>query len=469
MRAQGWREACAGGAVFGAAVALAAHAPWVAAAGRLYFGLGPWLAAVAATALAVGCGAVYGSVLGAMLRCALCSRPAGLAAIAVGAAWAAWESLTTALFPYYPWAGLAATQTDLPTLQLVSVAGQGALSAVIAGAGACFGLAGRAGERGPALRRAAAGAAIVVAVAGFGHLRLECAAPAAAPACTVAAVDASISSGELRLPEVLDRYEAASRAALAPMPAAVVWPESAVPGYPEVDVVLQERLRKLAGGWAVVLIAGGARVSWTSTWQPTVFNSVYRIANSEPIETYDKRMLVPFAESWPLPLVPRPQWLLAQEVAPGTQPRLFRAAQCRLGVLVCFEVEQAVLARESVELGADALLVLSNDAQLPPQAVALELAQARLRAVETGVPVLRAANRGISAAIDRYGRVTEQARGAVLTTTVPPATRAPASWLGPWWLAACWVTSALAVASMLFAQRRRPAGRSGQTLPKLSS
>jgi len=134
------------GAVFGIAVTVGGHASWVGAAGERYFGLPPVLAIGAAGTLAVPCGALFGALLGVALHCAE-RWPVPWSILMVGAVWAAWEASILAVFPYYPWASLAATQADTPLLlQVASVAGQGGLSFAIAAAGAAFGHAAKRGQ-----------------------------------------------------------------------------------------------------------------------------------------------------------------------------------------------------------------------------------------------------------------------------------------------------------------------------------
>jgi apolipoprotein N-acyltransferase len=458
------------GAVFGVGVAFGGSVPWVTAAGEQYFHLPPWLAAVCAAGLGLVWGAAFGALLVTGLRCAVLG-PADWTIVAVGAVWAAWEWLTTTVFPYYPWAGLAATQVDVPVvLQVASLGGQSGLSWAVASAGAAFGLAAqRLPSRSVRLRYGIAGITIVLVVAAFGWVRLTVRQAPPHGTCTVSAVDADIPSGAMDPQVVLARYEALSTHALAAHPDAIVWPESALPGFVEIDADLQRRLRDRARLWSVALIAGGPRAAWGAGWQQILFNSVYRIDATAPLQVYDKRLRVPFAEYWPLLPSLRPDWLSVEEVAPGAQSTLMAAGSCRLGILVCFEAEQSALAREAVRSGADALLVVSNDAQLPEQAVLNEIVQARLRAVETGVPVLRAANRGPSVLVDRYGYIVQRSRGQVLNAGLPCGTAAPAVRLGSLVVLLSWIISG---ASCAAAARRywRSAALpfTEQSAPKLS-
>jgi len=84
---------------------------------------------------------------------------------------------------------------------------------------------------------------------------------------------------------------------------------------------------------------------------------------------------------------------------------LFPAAPARLGPLVCFEVVFPSLACELASDGAEVLVNMTNDSWFGYSAGPYQhLAHARLRAAETGRPLVRAANTGISTLIARDGR-----------------------------------------------------------------
>jgi apolipoprotein N-acyltransferase len=128
------------------------------------------------------------------------------------------------------------------------------------------------------------------------------------------------------------------------------------------------------------------------------------------IAGYDKRHLVPFGEYLPfenqLRAIGLRQFVnvIGGFTAGNMQRRLEVPGLPRLLPLICYEI----IFPGEFELGAqpaEFMLNITNDAWFgftpgPYQ----HLAQARLRAVEFGMPVIRAANSGISAVIDPYGR-----------------------------------------------------------------
>lgn len=464
------RRAAVFGAVFAALTVAAVHAPWASRAVASYFELSAAPAAFATTAITVGLGALLGSLLG-LLAAAAVALEAVPAALAMGAVWVLWESLCTAVLPFYPWASLAVTQAARPeVLQIASWFGQAGVSFCAAATGAALGLA--ANARSSRDRRLLALAAVVIVsvVLVIGWLRLAQRTGALEPtSCVVQTIDASISSARVPRQEMLARYEAQTKRSPDARPDAIVWPESALPASPEVDARLRAWLRERAREWGAVLVAGGPGVTWGGQWDARAFNSVYRVAAKEPIERYDKRRLVPFAEYWPAIGVGRPPWLDADETVRGKGFTLFRVGKCRLGVLVCFEGDDDVLGRELARAGADAILVVSNDAHLPPLASRLEVAQLQLRAVETGLPVVRASNRGASAVIDRYGRLRETSTASSLVATIAESKSAAPSlaWAGLFRLL-CHAAALLAVGWSAIRQRRAGLG-CAQSLSKLST
>src|SRR5256712_13666196 len=128
--------------------------------------------------------------------------------------------------------------------------------------------------------------------------------------------------------------------------------------------------------------------------------------------TYDKMQLVPFGE-----YVPYAQALFfvrriveaVGDVVPGLVPTVFRLPSARFGVAICYEDVFPSVTRRFVAGGADFLVNVTNDAWYgPTSAPHQHLAQATFRAIEGRVPLVRAANTGISAVIDVDGRIRWQ-------------------------------------------------------------
>jgi apolipoprotein N-acyltransferase len=134
---------------------------------------------------------------------------------------------------------------------------------------------------------------------------------------------------------------------------------------------------------------------------------------------YVKRHLVPFGEYVPMrrfvefifpPLAEI--GMLSEDLLEGENSELFtirhNGKDVNLGGLICFDSIYEELSYQTASDGADILCVSTNDSWFEDsRAVYMHCAQSRLRAIETGLSVVRAANTGISATITKDGVVTE--------------------------------------------------------------
>ncbi len=190
----------------------------------------------------------------------------------------------------------------------------------------------------------------------------------------------------------------------------VVWPETAVPSFYQAEPELSERLKRFASDRDIHLIFGspGYEIAGRDI---ILYNRVYYLSPDGREDFYDKTMLVPFGEYVPLgSLLPFVDRMVPGEgeFARGIWGAPFKTP-VPSGALICYEVSIPSLARREVRDGSLMLINVTNDAWFgrswgPYQ----HLAVAAVRAVENQVPVLRAANTGISAIIDRNGRIIER-------------------------------------------------------------
>jgi apolipoprotein N-acyltransferase len=124
---------------------------------------------------------------------------------------------------------------------------------------------------------------------------------------------------------------------------------------------------------------------------------------------YDKVILVPFGEYVPLQRLLFFVDRMVEGLAPfgsGDPPHALQLDRRRLGVLICYEAIFPSLARTLVADGADVLVNITNDAWFGATSAPYQhLAMASLRAVENRVPLLRAANTGISAVVRPDGTI----------------------------------------------------------------
>lgn len=197
----------------------------------------------------------------------------------------------------------------------------------------------------------------------------------------------------------------ASDPQLGPPPDLVIWPETSLPALLRHSEPWREAIGQASG--AAPVIVGGQRLQGG-----LVRNSLFLLAEDGALAaTYDKHHLVPFGEYIPLTGMARAMGLRGlAEVAgagytPGDGPALLDLGPLGLAFpMICYETIFPGYIRQVDR--PDWLLQITNDAWFgdfsgPFQH--LELAQ--LRAVEQGLPLLRAANTGVSAAIDARGQV----------------------------------------------------------------
>jgi apolipoprotein N-acyltransferase len=131
----------------------------------------------------------------------------------------------------------------------------------------------------------------------------------------------------------------------------------------------------------------------------------------EKVGQYNKIFLVPFGEYAPVPEA-------LQEMIPtivghfekGYEYKIFSFGDLKFGIMICFESHFPNLSREFARMGADMLIEMTNDGYLGKTPVLRQhLANAVFRAVETGKPVIRATNVGITAYINEKGEILDQA------------------------------------------------------------
>jgi apolipoprotein N-acyltransferase len=272
-------------------------------------------------------------------------------------------------------------------------------------------------------------------IALFGLLRLWTAEPAPQPV-GILIVQGNVAQElkwreEQRIP-ILRRYIEGTRdaalAALAELPAdhglVVIWPETAVPFLladdPEVRQLVAGALPQRA-----MLLSGTVRAEFGTGGRPRrVFNALVAIDPAGEVRgIQDKVHLVPFGEYMPLSgLLPVRLVQGGMDFTPGDSRRTVRAGWVPpFAALVCYEVifPASVVPPDR----PDWLVNVTNDAWFGISAGPWQhLAAARLRAVEEGLPLARAAQTGVSAVFDARGREvarTELGETGVLRAPLP--------------------------------------------------
>jgi len=191
----------------------------------------------------------------------------------------------------------------------------------------------------------------------------------------------------------------------------ILWPEAAIPFFLERSPKWQAWLNKQVQNWQTPLLYGGLKLTGKRTAQNGLFALEPRQTDA-PLNTRPfagKHHLVPFGEYVP-------SWIpflhtLVPEIAnfkPAEDAGVIQAHGISYGALICYESLFPEEARSRVQNGAEVLVNVTNDAWYGTSPAAWQHFQAaRMRAVETGRYVLRAANTGITAIIQPDGVVAD--------------------------------------------------------------
>ena len=259
-------------------------------------------------------------------------------------------------------------------------------------------------------RGCASACVLLAAWIGLGYARLQDV--ATDPGLTAVLVQGNVSEAEHRdhggeqawADRVFDQHLALTRKGVAQgrklgAPVVVVWAETASP-----YALAQDRAARLAvsdaSAPALMTLAGTERFDPPSI----AHNSLVAVGPDGAMsDFYDKSHLVPFGEYFPA----YAHFLLGEQgFSPGGGLRtLTFPGMPPVGPLICYEaIFPARVVRPDARPGL--LVNITNDAWFGDSAGPRQhLASARMRSVEEGLPMLRAANTGVSAVIDAHGRI----------------------------------------------------------------
>ncbi|MBO6756438.1 MAG: apolipoprotein N-acyltransferase [Roseibium sp.] len=264
-----------------------------------------------------------------------------------------------------------------------------------------------------------AGAVLLAVFAGFGLVRLHVVPDPGITDTDIRIVQPSVDQAEKWQPENRERIfsllldltqrplEGAARVGQNRI---VVWPESAVPFLLTREPRALFRISQALNS-QTELVTGAIRAE-AGPDGPVYFNSVYLIASDGTVrDVYDKVRLVPFGEYLPLEPLLATLGITTLVDTPAGFGSGFRHMTLTPGngpgfhPLICYEAIFPRFAR-SGPTRPGFLLNVTNDAWFGRTAGPYQhFYQASMRAIEQGLPLLRAANTGISAVVDAKGRV----------------------------------------------------------------
>lgn len=395
------RQAFVGGLAFGSGYfALSLH--WIVEPFLVDVARHGWMAPFALALMSVGMALFWGLAFYVARRIA-----GGIG----GGRWALVLTLTGAemlrayVFTGFPWAMLSYSLVDGLAAQMAAYIGPHGLTFVLLAS-----VASVAATSGPTHRHWIAGAGVVFAVVALWPMPRASQNDDDRP--VVRLIQPNAPQHQKWDPEFsrifFDRALRATRSGLT-VPDLIVWPETSVPASLNNSAKTRAAIAKAARGAPVVL--GLNRFDG-----PRFFNSAAVIdAQGAVGDVYDKHHLVPFGEYVPFGNVLAKfgiRGLAAREgggYSSGSGPQLIDVGPLGKALpLICYEVVFPQNLR-GTEQRPDLLLQITNDAWFGSFSGPYQhLVQARMRAIEQGLPLVRAANTGISAVVDARGRITAE-------------------------------------------------------------
>ena len=214
------------------------------------------------------------------------------------------------------------------------------------------------------------------------------------------------------------------------LPTHIIWPETAVPTFlaEEPQVLRALGARVPVGG---ALITGAPRLERLGGDKFKMFNSLHVIDEAGRIRaTYDKSHLVPFGEYMPFRDILDLRLIGGDrtDFTPGPGPTTLEIPGAPpASPLICYEAIFPAHVVAANGARPEWLLNITNDAWFGISSGPYQhLAAARMRAVEEGLPLVRAANNGVSAVFDGYGRTrveTSLGGSAVVDSDLPKSVK----------------------------------------------
>lgn len=341
------------------------------------------------------------------------------AAFTLPVAWVAFDFIRSFLFSGFAWAMLGHSQfRTLPLIQIADLGGVYGITLLIVLANVVLYRALRAvsgaGVRYP-VKSALTLLALLIATLFYGFSQLQNNdANASKKPMRVALIQGNIPQDVKWSPEfrekTVDTYERLTREAVKGGVDLIVWPESAVPFFFQDEPLQAERIRGLARETGAYLLLGSPAHELRNG-RNTFLNSAFMLSPSgETTGRADKMHLVPFGEYVPLGNVLtfiNKIVVGIGDFAPGEKAVLLDAGGTKLGTQVCYEVIFPELARQYVRAGARVLVAITNDAWFGRSSAPYQhLSISVFRAIETRTPLIRAANTGITAIVDKNGHIS---------------------------------------------------------------
>ena len=331
--------------------------------------------------------------------------------------WVGGEWVRSWMLNGFPWVMLGSSQASvIPIVQAASVVGVYGLSWIVALVGTAAAML--ALTRRPRHRWAALAVVMFVGlIATLGMLRVARGTlTQTGTVLRVGLLQGNVAQGQKWNPAfrdmILTRYLELSRRVIGSGAGLVVWPEASTPFFFNLEAAMAQPIRRLAVETRTPFLIGTDELE-RREGHDSYYNAAVLVgADGRSRATYKKMWLVPFGEYVPFKRIlffVGPLVEAVSDFTPGGEPVVFDLDGHRISVAICYESIAPWISRAFVRRGSQLLATITNDAWFGRSSAAYQhFEQGAIRAVEEGRYVVRAANTGISGAVDPYGRVLER-------------------------------------------------------------
>jgi apolipoprotein N-acyltransferase len=188
----------------------------------------------------------------------------------------------------------------------------------------------------------------------------------------------------------------------------VIWPETAIAFFLQASPRAMEQISELSQLLGAPILTGAPMADKDGDGPWVFSNSAVILDESKNLnQRYNKHHLVPFGEYIPfreyMPDSITKITAGTSDFTSGTSATPLPWNRGNIGMLICYEVIFPEEVRKLAKTGVRWLVNITNDAWFGEAAKPQHLAMARVRAIESHLPMVRVANTGISAAFDQFG------------------------------------------------------------------
>ena len=348
----------------------------------------------------------------------VCKNDQGLLFLFAPVLWTALEYIRSTHSEYgFSWLGLGYSQFQtLPVIQMAEITGVYGVSWIIMLVNVGLYLTWKSWKQDSGINMGVRYLSVTMLVlalwVGLGSLALN--RTVKAPSLTVALIQGNVEQAMKWNPVyqklVMSKYRDLTLKASQSNPQLIVWPETATPFFYNQHQAGTDFVNDLARQIKTPILFGSP-----FTQNTIHYNSAYLVSETgDTLNRYDKMHLVPFGEFVPfrkiLFFVEKMVEMIG-DFGRGNVATVFDVAGHKAGVSICYELIFPDLMRQAVKNGANFLVNITNDAWFGKSAASYQhMSMGALRAVENRVPIVRAANTGISGTISANGLLQDETK-----------------------------------------------------------